>query len=126
MLLSSASAIFCTTNSSVANPLRSDFLTYSVKSIFAKSAILASTYSLVTSSNSSWSSGTTKPSARRAQRRSILNTSSTTLFTLLALYFFGGSTIKEFVLAIIIGVIAGAYSSIFTAGTVLSIVKEKM
>ncbi|MBQ8634593.1 protein translocase subunit SecF [bacterium] len=55
-----------------------------------------------------------------------INTSATTLFTLLALYFFGGSTIKEFVLAIIIGVIAGAYSSIFTAGTILSIVKEKM
>lgn len=55
-----------------------------------------------------------------------INTSSTTLFTLFALYLFGGSTIKEFVLAIIVGVIAGAYSSIFTAGTVLSIVKEKM
>ena len=55
-----------------------------------------------------------------------INTSATTLFTLLALYFFGGSTIKDFVLAIIIGVIAGAYSSIFTAGTILSIVKEKM
>ena len=53
-----------------------------------------------------------------------INTSATTLFTLLALYFFGGSTIKDFVLAIIIGVIAGAYSSIFTAGTILSIVKE--
>ena len=55
-----------------------------------------------------------------------INTSATTLFTLLALYLFGGSTIKEFVLAIIIGVVAGAYSSIFTAGTILSIVKEKM
>ena len=54
-----------------------------------------------------------------------LNTTATTLFTLFALYFFGGSTIKEFVLAIIIGVAAGAYSSIFTAGTILSIVKEK-
>lgn len=55
-----------------------------------------------------------------------INTSATTLFTLLALYLFGGATIKDFVLAIIIGVIAGAYSSIFTAGTILSIVKEKM
>ena len=55
-----------------------------------------------------------------------INTTATTLFTLLALYFFGGSTIKEFVLATIIGVAAGAYSSIFTAGTILSIVKEKM
>ncbi len=55
-----------------------------------------------------------------------INTSATTLFTLLALYFFGGATIKDFVLAIIIGVISGTCSSIFTAGTILSIVKEKM
>ena len=55
-----------------------------------------------------------------------INTSATTLFTLLALYFFGGSTIKEFVLAIIIGVIAGTYSSIFVAGVILAIVKEKL
>ena len=55
-----------------------------------------------------------------------INTSATTLFTLLALYFFGGSTIKEFVLAIILGVIAGTYSSIFIAGVILAIVKEKL
>ncbi len=55
-----------------------------------------------------------------------VNTSATTLFTLFALYFFGGSTIKEFVFAIIVGVIAGTYSSIFTAGPVLSIAKEQM
>ena len=55
-----------------------------------------------------------------------INTSATTLFTLLALYFFGGSTIKDFVLAIIIGVVAGAYSSIFTAGPILFIVKERI
>lgn len=64
-------------------------------------------------------------SINQALARSI-NTSATTLFTLLALYFFGGSTIKDFVLAIIVGVVAGAFSSIFTAGTILSIVKEKM
>ncbi len=55
-----------------------------------------------------------------------INTSATTLFTLLALYFFGGANIKEFVLAIIIGVTVGTYSSIFVAGTILSIVKNKM
>ncbi len=55
-----------------------------------------------------------------------INTSATTLFTLLALYFFGGATIKEFVLAIIVGVAAGTYSSIFVAGVILAIVKEKM
>jgi len=55
-----------------------------------------------------------------------INTSATTLFTLFALYFFGGATIKDFVLAIIIGVVAGTYSSIFTAGTILSIAKERI
>ena len=55
-----------------------------------------------------------------------VNTSLTTLFTLVALYFFGGTTIKDFVLAIIIGVIVGTYSSIFVAGSILSIVKEKL
>lgn len=55
-----------------------------------------------------------------------INTSATTLFTLLALYFFGGATIRDFVLAIVIGIVVGSYSSIFVAGSVLSIVKEKM
>ena len=55
-----------------------------------------------------------------------INTSLTTLFTLFALYLFGGATIKDFVLAIIIGVIVGSYSSIFTAGPLLSIAKEKL
>lgn len=55
-----------------------------------------------------------------------VNTSLTTLFTLVALYFFGGTTIKDFVLAIIIGVVVGTYSSIFVAGSILSIVKEKL
>jgi len=53
-----------------------------------------------------------------------INTSLTTLLTLLALYFFGGSTIKDFVLAIIVGVVIGTYSSIFFAGVILAIVKE--
>ncbi len=55
-----------------------------------------------------------------------INTSLTTLFTLLALYFFGGATIKDFVLAIILGVAFGSYASIFVAGTLLSIAKEKL
>jgi len=42
-----------------------------------------------------------------------INTSLTTLITLLALYFFGGVTTKDFVLAMILGIIIGTYSSIF-------------
>jgi len=42
-----------------------------------------------------------------------LNTSLTTLFVLLAIFFFGGESIKYFALALIVGIIAGAYSSVF-------------
>ena len=48
-----------------------------------------------------------------------LATSVTTLLVLLALYLFGGATIQTFVLALIIGVISGTYSSIFIASQVL-------
>ena len=53
-----------------------------------------------------------------------VNTSLTTLLTLLALYFFGGSTTKDFVLAMILGIIAGTYSSIFFASVLLAWDKE--
>ena len=48
-----------------------------------------------------------------------INTSLTVLFTLFALYAFGGSTIHNFVLALIVGVIASTYSSLFIAGQLL-------
>jgi preprotein translocase subunit SecF len=48
-----------------------------------------------------------------------LNTSITTLLVLFALYLFGGATIQWFVLALIIGVAAGTYSSIFVASPLL-------
>jgi preprotein translocase subunit SecF len=48
-----------------------------------------------------------------------LNTSITTIFVLLAVFFFGGETIKSFVLALIIGMSAGTYSSIFIASPLL-------
>jgi preprotein translocase subunit SecF len=41
-----------------------------------------------------------------------LNTSLTTLFVLLALFLFGGATIHNFILVLLIGVITGTYSSI--------------
>lgn len=50
-----------------------------------------------------------------------LNTSLTTIFTLLALLFFGGETIRYFVLALIVGITTGTYSSIFIASPVLLI-----
>lgn len=48
-----------------------------------------------------------------------VNTSLTVLITLLALYLFGGSSTKNFVLALLIGVVAGTYSSIFNASQIL-------
>ena len=48
-----------------------------------------------------------------------INTTATTLFTLFALFFFGGDTIKNFVLALLIGIFLGAYSSIFVASPLL-------
>ena len=48
-----------------------------------------------------------------------INTSLTVLFTLFALYAFGGSTIHNFMLALIVGVIASTYSSLFIAGQLL-------
>jgi preprotein translocase subunit SecF len=48
-----------------------------------------------------------------------INTSVTTLLVLSALYIFGGTTIQSFVLAMMIGVVAGAYSSIFIASPLL-------
>jgi preprotein translocase subunit SecF len=48
-----------------------------------------------------------------------LNTSVTVVITLLALLLFGGSTTREFVLALLIGVVAGTYSSIFNASQLL-------
>ncbi len=44
-----------------------------------------------------------------------INTVLTVVFVLVAMYFLGGSTIKTFVLAMLIGVVSGAYSSICNA-----------
>jgi preprotein translocase subunit SecF len=43
----------------------------------------------------------------------------TVVFTLLALYLFGGASTKDFVLALLIGVVSGTYSSIFNASQLL-------
>lgn len=48
-----------------------------------------------------------------------INTSLTVLLTLLALFLFGGQSIRMFVLALLIGVASGTYSSIFNASPLL-------
>jgi preprotein translocase subunit SecF len=49
-----------------------------------------------------------------------INTTLTTLLPLVAIFLFGGTTLKYFALALIIGFVAGAYSSIFIASTLLA------
>ena len=48
-----------------------------------------------------------------------INTSVAVLLLVLCLFLFGGDTTKAFSLALVIGVIAGAYSSVFIAGSIL-------
>ena len=48
-----------------------------------------------------------------------INTSLTVIITLTALLLFGGSSIRDFVLALLIGIISGTYSSIFNASLLL-------
>ena len=54
-----------------------------------------------------------------------INTSLTTLITLGALYFFGGVTTKDFVLAMILGIAIGTYSSIFFCSMLIDFWNDK-
>lgn len=49
-----------------------------------------------------------------------INTTLTTLLPLVAIFLFGGQTLKFFALALIVGFLLGAYSSIFIASTLLA------
>lgn len=55
-----------------------------------------------------------------------LNTSLTVVFVLLAMLFFGGESIRWFVVALLIGIISGTYSSIFNATALLDLWEEKL
>lgn len=50
-----------------------------------------------------------------------LNTSISSTLALIAILFFGGDTIKDFALALVVGIFVGTYSSIFIASPVLVI-----
>lgn len=53
-----------------------------------------------------------------------LNTTLTVLLPLFALYFLGGESIRNFALALLIGMASGAYSSIFIASPLLVLVEQ--
>ncbi|MCA9790878.1 MAG: protein translocase subunit SecF [Candidatus Eremiobacteraeota bacterium] len=57
-------------------------------------------------------------SVNQTMTRSI-NTTLTTLVTLIGIYYFGGSTLKDFAFALLVGIGSGAYSSICVACPVL-------
>ncbi len=77
------------------------------------------------------------PLMRRASLRVIGNVSlwevlprslATTFITLVpvaALYFFGGDTLKDFAFALLVGIGFGAYSSIFLAAPLVTVLKER-
>lgn len=54
-----------------------------------------------------------------------LTTSLTVLFTLLALVLFGGESIRWFVVALLVGIFSGTYSSIFNAAPLLVLWEER-
>ncbi len=57
-------------------------------------------------------------SVRQSYMRSI-NTSLTTIIVLSSVFFFGGETIRDFILALIAGIFFGTYSSLFIASPLL-------
>lgn len=54
-----------------------------------------------------------------------INTTLTSMFPLFAIYFWGGESLQYFALALIIGMAAGAYSSIFLAAPLLVVFQKK-
>jgi preprotein translocase subunit SecF len=54
-----------------------------------------------------------------------INTTLTTMFPLVAIFFLGGETLKYFALALIVGFVTGAYSSIFIASTLLALWRNR-
>ncbi|MCR4334548.1 MAG: protein translocase subunit SecF [Patescibacteria group bacterium] len=53
-----------------------------------------------------------------------INTSLTVIFSLLVLYFFGGEVTRNFTLTLLIGIIAGTYSSIFIGSPLLVTIEK--
>jgi SecD/SecF fusion protein len=54
-----------------------------------------------------------------------INTTMITLLPVICLLLFGGATLKDFAFALLVGILSGAYSSIFVASPVLTVLKER-
>ena len=66
-----------------------------------------------------WKLDETVNSALNSTLSRTLNTSLTTLLVLLAIFVFGGESIRGFMFALIVGVLVGTYSSVFIATPVM-------
>ena len=69
--------------------------------------------------HSKWAFDQTVDAALNSTLSRTLNTSLTTLIVLLAIFIFGGESIRGFMFALIVGVIVGTYSSVFIATPVM-------
>jgi SecD/SecF fusion protein len=54
-----------------------------------------------------------------------INTTLITMLPVVALVLFGGATLGDFALPLLVGVVSGAYSSIFVASPILTVLKER-
>jgi SecD/SecF fusion protein len=77
--------------------------------------------------NQGWKKGTHVNEALNSTLSRTLNTSLTTLIVLLAIFIFGGESLRGFMFAMIVGILVGTYSSLFIATPVMydTLGKEK-
>jgi SecD/SecF fusion protein len=54
-----------------------------------------------------------------------INTTMIVLLPVVCLLLFGGATLKDFAFALLVGILSGAYSSIFVASPILTVLKER-
>jgi SecD/SecF fusion protein len=69
--------------------------------------------------NKGWKSGENVDLALNSTLSRTLNTSLTTLVVLLAIFVFGGDSLRGFMFAMIVGVMVGTYSSLFIATPIM-------
>ncbi len=69
--------------------------------------------------HTSWKFATVVDKALSSTLGRTINTSLTTLVVLLAIFLFGGDSIKGFMFALIVGVVVGTYSSLFIASPIM-------
>ena len=72
-----------------------------------------------------WEFNTVVNAALNSTLSRTLNTSLTTLIVLLAIFIFGGESIRGFMFALIVGVLVGTYSSVFIATPVMYDTQKK-